>query len=173
MIRRSRSLSARSASSIALSRSGSSGRISAAVVTKPIESYPPISCDDFRQELDELVHSTRRGRHDGPPRLMDTPPIEPLQQGLQLGRTEPHHPVAYRRPAELAVFQALSDEHDAAAWRPAAPAGPSQPPPVQTLSATPTRIAGPAGATRTAVAASARDGARRHRPSRLPRSSRR
>src|SRR5712691_4143996 len=115
MIRRSRSLSARSASSIALSRSGSSGRISAAVVTKPIESYPPISCDDFRQELDELVHSTRRGRHDGPPRLMDTPPIEPLQQGLQLGRTEPHHPVAYRRPAELAVFQALSDQHDAGA----------------------------------------------------------
>src|SRR2546428_596560 len=115
MIRRSRSLSARSASSIALSRSGSSGRISAAVVTKPIESYPPISCDDFRQALDELVHSTRRGRHDGPPRLMDTPPIEPLQQGLQLGRTEPHHPVAYRRPAELAVFQALSDQHDAGA----------------------------------------------------------
>src|SRR6266699_4468271 len=115
MIRRSRSLSARSASSIALSRSGSSGRISAAVITKPIESYPPISCDDFGRAWDELFHSTRRGRYDGPPRLMDTPPIEPLQQGLQLGRTEPHHPVAYRRPAELAVFQALRDEHDASA----------------------------------------------------------
>src|SRR5438132_93608 len=37
------------------------------------------------------------------------------QQGLQLSRTEPHHPVAYRRPAELAVFQALRDEHDAGA----------------------------------------------------------
>src|SRR2546430_12652816 len=46
---------------------------------------------------------------------MDTRPIEPLQQGLQLGRTEPHHPVAYRRPAELAVVQALRDENDAGA----------------------------------------------------------
>src|SRR5260370_29262243 len=115
MIRRSRSLSARSASSIALSRSGSSGRISAAVVTKPIESNPPISCDDFDRAWTSFFHSTRRGRHDRPPRLMNTPPIEPLQQGLQLGCTEPHHPVAYRRPAQLAVFQALRDEHDAGA----------------------------------------------------------
>src|SRR5712691_3975596 len=95
--------------------SGSSGRASMVVVMKPIESYPPISCDDFRQGLDELFFSTRRGRHDRPPWLMDSPPIEPLQQGLQLARTEPHHPVAYRWPAELAVFQALSDQHDAGA----------------------------------------------------------
>src|ERR1700686_4078541 len=39
MIWRSRSLSARSASSIALSMSGSSGRASTAVVMKPSESY--------------------------------------------------------------------------------------------------------------------------------------
>src|ERR1700720_3844129 len=40
-------------------------------------------------------------------------PHNPIKQGLQLRRTEPHPPVAYRRPAELAVFQAFGDQHDA------------------------------------------------------------
>src|SRR5437773_5504817 len=109
MIWRSRLLSARSASSIALSMSGSLGRASVVAAMKPIESYPPISCDDFDRAWTSFFHSACRGRHDRPPRLVDTPPIESLQQGLQLGRTEPHHPVADRRPAELAVFQALRD----------------------------------------------------------------
>ena len=62
-----------------------------------------------------LLRSARRGRHRCPPRLMHPPPIQTLEQRLQLRRAQPHHPVVYRRPTEMAIFQALSDKHDAAA----------------------------------------------------------
>ena len=59
MIWRSRSLSSRSAISIALSRSGSSGRASAGVLTKRSESQPSATCDGFGAGAS--FYSARRG----------------------------------------------------------------------------------------------------------------
>src|SRR5271170_2325883 len=112
MIWRSRSLSARSASSIALSMPGSSGRASVVVITKTIESYSTTTCDPFDGSHD-VFRSACCGRYSRPPRLMDPAPIEPLQQCLKLRRAEPHHAVVYRRPPELAVLKPLGDEHHA------------------------------------------------------------
>src|SRR5271170_4365564 len=110
MIWRSRSLSARSASSIALSMPGSSGRASVVVVTKTIESYSTTTCDPFDGSR-SAFRSACRGRHRRSPRLMDPAPIEPFQECLKLGGAQPHHPVVYRRPPELAVLEPLGDEH--------------------------------------------------------------
>src|ERR1700761_5735534 len=114
MIWRSRSLSARSARSIALSMPGSSGRASAVVVTRTIESYPTITCDLFGGSR-AAFRSACRGWHSSPPRLMHPAPIEPFQERLKLGGAEPHHAVTDPRPPELPILEPLGDQHHAAA----------------------------------------------------------
>src|SRR6185437_7711319 len=111
MIWRSRLLSARSASSIALSWSGSSGReASEGFVTKRWNHNGRKLATVF-MHLRSLFRSTRRHRYDGPLRLMNAPPVEAFEQGRELGRAQPQHPVIDLRPAELATFQSLRDQH--------------------------------------------------------------
>src|SRR3546814_5017779 len=40
-------------------------------------------------------------------------PVEPFEQGRQLGRRHPHHAVAHLRPDELPTLQPLVHEHQA------------------------------------------------------------
>jgi len=59
--------------------------------------------------------SARCRRRNEPPRLVHPPPVQPLEERLQLGRAEPHHPILHPGPAELAIFEPLGDEHDTGA----------------------------------------------------------
>src|SRR5215216_2193978 len=111
MIWRSRSLSARSANTMALSRPGSSGSICGVALTNRIESDPRATCDLF----DGLRPSARRSRHDGPPRLVHAPPIEPFEQSGELRRAQPQNAVLHLRPAELAILEALGEQAHARA----------------------------------------------------------
>src|SRR3954471_5367339 len=114
MIWRSRSLSARSSKSIALSRPGSSGSPEAEEVTKRLDQ----SCQALTITLthvDELFCSAWNSRHRDLPRRVHPLPSEPFEQGGELGCGQPHHPVLDLRPAELALFQPLGDENHARA----------------------------------------------------------
>src|SRR3954469_3012751 len=114
MIWRSRSLSARSSKSIALSRPGSSGSPEAEEVTNRLDQ----SCQALTITLthvDELFCSAWNSRHRDLPRRVHPLPIEPFEQGGELGCGQPHHPVLDLRPAELALFQPLGDENYAGA----------------------------------------------------------
>src|SRR3954471_10153161 len=114
MIWRSRSLSARSSKSIALTRPGSSGSPEAEEVTKRLDQ----SCQALTITLthvDELFCSAWNSRHRDLPRRVHPLPIEPFEQDGELGCREPHHPVLDLGPAELALFQPLGDENHARA----------------------------------------------------------
>src|SRR5215210_4481373 len=112
MIWRSRSLSARSSRSIALSVPGSSGRAGAGAVTNRLDQM----CEPLTITLthaDELFCSAWNGGHRDLPRRVHPLPIQPFQQGGELGCGQPHDPVLELRPAELALFQPLGDENHA------------------------------------------------------------
>src|SRR3954468_13108076 len=114
MIWRNRSLSARSSKSIALSVPGSSERTGAGAVTNRL--------DQIRQPLTiTLAHagepfcSAWNGRHRDLPRRVHPLPIEPFEQGGELGCGQPHDPVLDLGPTELALFEPLGDENHARA----------------------------------------------------------
>src|SRR5215210_5981154 len=112
MIWRSRSLSARSSRSIALSVPGSSGRAGAGAVTNRLDQM----CEPLTITLthaDEPFCSAWNGGHRDLPRRVHPLPIQPFQQGGELGCGQPHDPVLELRPAELALFQPLGDENHA------------------------------------------------------------
>src|SRR3954447_2124551 len=114
MIWRSRSLSARSSKSIALSRPGSSGSPEAGEVTNRLDQ----TCQELTITLahaDELFCSARHSRHRDLPRRVHPLPIEPFEQGGEFGCGQPHHPVLDLGPAELALFQPLGHENHARA----------------------------------------------------------
>src|SRR3954465_9005174 len=114
MIWPSRSLSALSSKSIALSRPGSSGSPEAEEVTYRLDQ----SCQALTITLthvDELFCSACNSRHRDLPRRVHPLPIEPFEQGGELGCGQPHHPVLDLRPAELALLQPLGDEDHARA----------------------------------------------------------
>src|SRR4051794_36420972 len=114
MIWRNRSLSARSSKSIALSVPGSSERTGAGAVTNRL--------DQIRQPLTiTLAHagepfcSAWNGRHRDLPRRVHPLPIQPFEQGGELGCGQPHDPVLDLLPAELALFQTLGEQAHAVA----------------------------------------------------------
>src|SRR3954466_13157850 len=114
MIWRSRSLSARSSRSIALSMLGSSGRAGAGAITNRLDQ----SCQALTITLartDELFYSAWNGWHRDLPRRVHPLPIEPFEQDGEFGCGQPHHPVPDLGPAELALFQPLGDENYARA----------------------------------------------------------
>src|SRR3954466_15995176 len=114
MIWRSRSLSARSSRSIALSMLGSSGRAGAGAITNRLDQ----SCQALTITLartDELFYSAWNGWHRDLPRRVHPLPIEPFEQDGEFGCGQPHDPVLDLGPAELALFQPLGDENDARA----------------------------------------------------------
>src|SRR4051794_35860826 len=110
MIWRSRSLSARSSKSIAFSRPGSSGRAGAGAVTTGL-NHTAQALAIVLLSCVALLCSARHGGHGGLARLMNATPIQPFEQGAELGCREPHHPVLDLGPPELALFQPLGDEN--------------------------------------------------------------
>src|SRR5215210_718947 len=112
MIWRNRSLSARSSSSIVFSRPGSSGRVGAGAVTNRLDQIrQPLTITLARSG--EAFFSAWHGRHDHLPRRVNPLPIQPFEQGGELGRTQPNHAVLDLGPADLALFQPLGDENHA------------------------------------------------------------
>src|SRR3954465_5400900 len=114
MIWRSRSLSARSSKSIALSRPGSSGSPEAGEVTNRLDHI----CQALTITLahvDALFCSAWNSRHRNLPRRVHPFPIQPFEQGGEFGCGQPHDPVLDLGPAELALFQPLGDENHARA----------------------------------------------------------
>src|SRR4051794_22667007 len=114
MIWRSRSLSARSSKSIALSRPGSSGSPEAGEVTNRLDHI----CQALTITLahvDALFCSAWNSRHRNLPRRVHPFPIQPFEQGGEFGCGQPHHPVLDLGPAELALFQPLGHENHARA----------------------------------------------------------
>src|SRR3954464_7876459 len=114
MIWRSRSLSARSSKSIALSRPGSSGSPEAGEVTNRLDHI----CQALTITLahvDALFCSAWNSRHRDLPRRVHPLPIQPFEQGGEFGCGQPHDPVLDLGPAELALFQPLGDENYARA----------------------------------------------------------
>src|SRR3954452_6709988 len=114
MIWRSRSLSARSSKSIVFSRPGSSGKAGAGAVTNRL--------DNALQALETVLLScntpfcaVRHGRNTHLTRIVNTASLQPFDQGGELGCGQPHDPVLDLGPAELALFQPLSDENHARA----------------------------------------------------------
>src|SRR4051812_29618841 len=109
MIWRSRSLSARSSKSIALSRPGSSGSPEAGEVTNRLDQI----CQALTitlAHMDALFCSAWNSRHRDLPRRVHPFPIEPFEQGGEFGCGQPHYPVLDLGPAELALFQPLGHE---------------------------------------------------------------
>src|SRR3954464_1357377 len=114
MIWRSRSLSARSSKSIALSRPGSSGSPEAGEVTYRLDHI----CQALTiplAHMDALFCSAWNSRHRDLPRRVHPFPIQPFEQGGEFGCAQPHDPVLDLGPAELALFQPLGDENHARA----------------------------------------------------------
>src|SRR3954471_15218520 len=114
MIWRSRSLSARSSKSIVFSRLGSSGSPEAGEGTYRLDQ----TCQTLPIALahvDELFCSAWNSRHRDLPWRVHPLPVQPFEQGLQLGCGQPHDPVLDLGPAELALFQPLGDENYARA----------------------------------------------------------
>src|SRR3954469_15353019 len=114
MIWRSRSLSARSSSSIALSVLGSSERAGAGAVTNRLD-YALQALAIALLNCTTLFCSARHSGHRDLPRRVPPLPIEPFEQGGELGCGQPHGPVLDLGPAELALFQPLGDENYARA----------------------------------------------------------
>src|SRR5687767_11967025 len=114
MIWRRRSLSARSSSSIALRVPGSSGRAGAGAVTNGLD-HGSQALATVLLSCAALFYSARHGGYGGLARLVNAAPIQPFEQGGELGCREPHHPVLDLRPAELALLQPLGDENHAGA----------------------------------------------------------
>src|SRR3954449_8991905 len=122
MIWRSRSLSARSSKSIVsrssksivFSRPGSSGRAGAGAVTNRLD-HALQALATVLLSCTTLFCSARHGRHGHLTGLVNTAPIQPFEQGGELGCGQPHDPVLDLGPAELALFQPLSDENHARA----------------------------------------------------------
>src|SRR3954463_5398111 len=114
MIWRSRSLSARSSKSIALSRPGSSGRAGASAVTNRLD-HALQALAIVLLNCTTLFCSARHSRHRDLPRRVPPLPIEPFEQGGELGCGQPHGPVLDLGPAELALFQPLGHENHARA----------------------------------------------------------
>src|SRR3954452_5873285 len=104
MIWRSRSLSARSSKSIVFSRLGSSGSPEAGEVTNRLDQMCQILTITLAH-ADELFCSARHGGHGHLTGLVNAAPIQPFEQGGELGCGEPHHPVLDLGPAELALLQ--------------------------------------------------------------------
>src|SRR3954468_22576382 len=114
MIWRSRSLSARSSKSIALSRPGSSGSPEAGEVTYRLD-HALQALAIVLLNCTTLFCSAWHSGHRDLPRRVHPLPIQPFEQGGELGCGQPHGPVLDLRPAELALFQPLGDENDARA----------------------------------------------------------
>src|SRR5215212_4888114 len=114
MIWRSRSLSARSSKSIALSRPGSSGRAGAGAVTNRLD-HALQALAIVLLNCTTLFCSARHSGHRDLPRRVHPLPIQPFEQDGELGCGQPHHPVLDLGPAELALFQPLGDENYARA----------------------------------------------------------
>src|SRR3954453_6964987 len=122
MIWRSRSLSARSSKSIVsrssksivFSRPGSSGRAGAGAVTNRLD-HALQALAIVLLNCTTLFCSARHSRHRDLPRRVHPLPIEPFEQGGELGCGQPHGPVLNLRPAELALFQPLGHENHARA----------------------------------------------------------
>src|SRR3954470_9274608 len=117
MIWRSRSLSARSSSSIALSVLGSSGRAGASEVTSRLD-HALQALATALLNCTTLYCSARHSRHRDLPRRVHPFPIEPFEQGGEFGCGQPHHPVLELGPAELALFQPLGHENHPLAAEP-------------------------------------------------------
>src|SRR5215217_7978094 len=108
MIWRSRSLSARSSSSIVLSRPGSSGRAGAGAVTNRLDQIrQPLTITLARSG--EPFFSAWHSRHGHLPRRVNPLPIQAFEQRLELGRTQAHDPVLDLGPAELTLLQPLGE----------------------------------------------------------------
>src|SRR5215213_11272959 len=114
MIWRSRSLSVRSSKSIALSVLGSSGRAGAGAVTNRLD-HALQALATVLLSCNTPFCSARHGRHGHLTGLVNTAPIQPFEQGGELGCCQPHDPVLDLGPAELALFQPLGDENYARA----------------------------------------------------------
>src|SRR3954449_5903657 len=114
MIWRRRSLSARSSKSIALSVPGSSGRTGAGAVTNRLDQIRQPLTTDWAH-AGEPFCSAWNGRHRDLPRRVHPLPIEPFEQGGELGCGEPHDPVLDLRPAELTLLQPRGHENHARA----------------------------------------------------------
>src|SRR3954465_11200674 len=114
MIWRSRSLSARSSKSIALSVPGSSGRAGAGAVTNRLD-HALQALAIVLLNCTTLFCLARHSRHRDLPRRVHPLPIEPFEQDGELGCREPHHPVLDLGPTELALFEPLGDKNDARA----------------------------------------------------------
>src|SRR3954468_3580547 len=114
MIWRSRSLSARSSKSIALSRPGSSGSPEAGEVTYRLD-HALQALAIVLLNCTTLFCSARHSRHRDLPRRVHPLPIQPFEQGGELGCGQPHGPVLDLRPAELTLLQPLGHENHARA----------------------------------------------------------
>src|SRR3954451_11582310 len=114
MIWRSRSLSARSSKSIALSVPGSSERAGAGAVTNRLD-HALQALATALLNCATLFCSARHSGHCDLPRRVHPLPIEPFKQDGEFGCREPHDPVLDLGPAELALFQPLGDENYARA----------------------------------------------------------
>src|SRR4051795_5389796 len=114
MIWRSRSLSARSSKSIVFSRPGSSGRAGAGAVTNRLD-HALQALAIVLLNCTTLFCSARHSRHRDLPRRVHPLPIQPFEQGGELGCREPHGPVLDLRPAELTLLQPLGHENHARA----------------------------------------------------------
>src|SRR3954447_8890571 len=114
MIWRSRSLSARSSKSIALSVPGSSGRAGAGAVTNRLDHALQALAIVLLNGT-TLFCSARHSGHRDLPRRVHPLPIEPFAQGGELGCGQPHDPVLDLGPAELTLLQPLGHENHARA----------------------------------------------------------
>src|SRR3982750_362248 len=114
MIWRSRSLSARSSKSIALSRPGSSGSPEAEEVTNRLDQSCQTLTITLRTWMSFFCSAWNSRRRDLPRRVHPFP-IEPFEQGGEFGCGQPHGPVLDLGPAELALFQPLGHENHACA----------------------------------------------------------
>src|SRR4051794_4895165 len=112
MIWRSRSLSARSSKSIASSRPGSSGRAGAGAVTNRLD-HALQALAIVLLNCTTLFCSARHSGHRDLPRRVHPLPIQPFEQGGELGCGQPHDAVLDLGPAELALFQPLGNENHA------------------------------------------------------------
>src|SRR3954469_11950873 len=88
----SRSLSARSSKSIVFSRPGSSGRAGAGAVTNRLD-HALQALATALLNCTTLFCSARHSRHRDLPRRVPPLPIEPFEQGGELGCGQPHGPV--------------------------------------------------------------------------------
>src|SRR5215213_5894760 len=111
MICSRRSARARSARSMALSRSGSSGRACIALVTNRSESC----FDGSRDDSYGWDRSAGLQRHRGRSWRMHAAPIQTFKQSGELGGRQVNDAVLHLGPAELTILQSLGDENHSSA----------------------------------------------------------